>query len=401
MSELMQAVEAAPGTPAANKVTTYPDSADPRRIKAKWEDGSIHLLSQAENFDNALLNGGFWLAQRQAPGTLSTYSNTSGRAYGADRWGMTNENASIQYQRIDSSGTPETGLQARYYGKFKKITSAGKMVVSQVIEGTDVMSYRGRVVRFQAKMKYSVAGSMTVRMAVLQLTAAGALDTIPATFVSAFGAVGTDPTFGTNLAALTPIAGIADGGSIVGNGLTCVLASTWTRYSFCVTVPSDCKNLVLVTFTNGQPAANDELNVSEAGLYDGYEIMDWSPRPIQQIIALCQRFYAKTFELDSLPQATTLPGALRSIVGKAAAALGAQFHWRFPVVMRGTPTVATFNPVTAANTNPRRTGGTAGDETAVATANISSVSADITATDAAAGAVGDAVQVQATADAEL
>jgi hypothetical protein len=363
----------------------------------RMPDGTEVVLQPYEGFENAIINGGFSFAQRQAPGTLTTYSNTSGRSYGADRWGMTNENASMQYQRIDTAAAPETGLTARYYGKFKKTTSTGKMVMSQVVEGQNVMSLRGRQVRLQAKMKYSVAGAMTVRLGLLQLTAAGTIDTIPATFVSAFGAAGTDPTWGTNLTALTPSS--PDGGTISGLGLTCVLSAAWVRYSAVFTVPSDCKNLIPVIYTNGQPAALDELNISEVQLNDGAEIMDWSRDTYAGSLQACQRYYSKSFNADTLPAQSVAVGALRGYVSVAGATAGQPLGIRFPQPMRAAPTLTFYNPA-AANAFVRNT--TAGtDATATASANMGEEGGDITFTGIAAWTVAQAVQVQYSADAEL
>jgi hypothetical protein len=246
-----------------------------------------------QSLDNALINGGYDIAQRQVLTTLTTYSNTSGRTFGADRWGMTNQNASVQFAAVDTNAAPETGLQARYFGRFKKITNAGKIVVSQVIEGTRSEAMRGRSVRLQCKMRFSVAASMTVRLGLLELNSSGTVDTMPATFISAFGANSTDPTFGTNLALIAPTSAV--GGTVVGNAVTCVLTSSWVVYSGIFPAPSTMKNLVAVVFTDAQPAANDELNIAEMGLYNGSDIQEWDPRLPGAEIALCQRYYAKTF----------------------------------------------------------------------------------------------------------
>lgn len=396
--QLTRGAKPAQPTAGSNISDLYLDTSG--RINLLGSDGFTHAISDLGVRANLLVNGGFDFAQRQAPATLVTYSNTSGRSYGADRWGLTNENASVQYARVDATGSPPAGLVARYYGQFKKISNAGKVIVSQVLEGSDTAALRGQTLRFQMKARNNV-GSATLRMALLQLAVAGTVDSIPATFAAAFGAVGTDPTWGTNLAAIVPNAANPQS-SVVGSGLTCVLTTAFQVFGGTFTVPATAKNLVAVIFTNGQPATNDIFELGEVGLFVGDEERQWVPQPIQAELARAQRYYTKTYEVDTDPATQVLPGSLRAIVGKAAAALGVQFHWRFPVPMRAAaPTIVTVNPVTAANTNPRRTGGTAGDETGVATANVNSMSADITATDAASGAVGDAVQVQATADAEL
>lgn len=404
MSQYLLNAVTEPNTPAAGKIALWSDSTDSNKPKAKLADGSVYGLSS--NADaNLLINGGFAFAQRQAPGTLTTYSNTTGRAYGADRWGMTNENVSIQYQRVDTSTTPETGLAARFYGKFKKITNAGKMVISQVIEGSDVMALRGGQVRLQFKGKFSVAAAMTIRAGILQLQNAGTIDTMPATFVSAFGAVGTDPTWGTNLAAINPDSTVTpENSTISGGGITSILGSNWTRYSAVFSIPSNCKNLVIVIWTNGQPAANDELNISEVGLYQGEEIVAWTRRPQQAELALCQRFYCKTFNVDTAPAQNTgaATGEYRtpSPVG-ASTAIGDAMEWEFPVQMRAAPaTLTAFSPASASAQMRNQTLNT--DCTATAVSANGEKRCKIIATTPASTVAGtNILGLHITADAEL
>lgn len=387
-----------PTAPAAGKNEVFVDNAD-GRFKQVSDTGMVCALSDLGfRNKNLLSNGGFDFAQRQAPGSLVTYSNTSGRSYGADRWGMTNENASIQYQRIDSIAAPESDLSARMYGKFKKITNAGKMVITQVLEANDIAHLRGRTVRVQMKMRYTVAASMVVRLGLLQLTSAGTTDTMPATFVAAFGAVGTDPTWGTNIAAIVPSSAV--GGVINGNAVDCTLTGSWVNYSATFVVPTNCKNLVVAVWTNGQPAGNDELNIAEAGLYEGCEIRDWFPFAHAVELERCQRYYCKTFPVDTAPaQSGGVGGSLRFVAGKAGAA--AEYgQFRFPVTMRITPaTLTSYNPA-AANAQVRDS--TVGvDCSAAAFSNSSDSMTDISATGNATTAVGSALDVHITADAEL
>jgi hypothetical protein len=98
---------AQPSTPAANKLVIFTDTTD-RKVKALDDLAVLSTLTPDDIKDNMIVNGGFEFAQRQVPGTLTTYSNTTGRSFGADRWGMTNENASIQFQNVDSIGATET-----------------------------------------------------------------------------------------------------------------------------------------------------------------------------------------------------------------------------------------------------------------------------------------------------
>jgi hypothetical protein len=197
-------------------------------------------LGSSDRF-NYVRNAGFWFAQRQAPGTATTYSNTSGRAISADGWGITNENASAQYARTDTQNAPQTGLQGRFYGSFTKISSTGKLVASQVIEGTDTNALRGRTVRVQCRMKGIVAAMQTVRLGLVQLNSFGTIDALPATFISAFGANGTDPTLGTNLAYILPKDSNADNATISGNAASCAVTTAWQRYGALFDVPSNAR----------------------------------------------------------------------------------------------------------------------------------------------------------------
>ena len=74
-------------------------------------DAQLHLVDDtgvvgnpARNVPNVVLNGDFRFAQRQVLTTLATYSNTSGRTYTADQWGVTNSTASAQYQSGRTQG---------------------------------------------------------------------------------------------------------------------------------------------------------------------------------------------------------------------------------------------------------------------------------------------------------
>jgi hypothetical protein len=389
---------AKPATPAGNKALLYYNTTD-RKMKVVDDLAVESTLTPDDIKDNLIINGSFEFAQRQVAGTLTTYSNTTGRSFGADRWGMTNENASIQFQNVDTIGAAEASLNARFYGRFKKLTSAGKMIVSQVVQSSDMAAVRGRTVRFSCKMKFSVAASMTVRMGILELSSAGTFDTMPATFASAFGAVGTDPTWGTNLALKAPV--LVEGGSISGLAMTCVLTSGWVRYSMTVTLTSSSKNIIPVIWTNGQPAANDELNIAEVSLTDGEEIMDWTPRLSSDELDKCLPFYQKTFPLATAPaQSAGVNGALRDCVAIAGAvATSSTMQWRFNKPMRAAPTLVFFNP-SAANAFVRNVPA-ATDATVTAAAGTTADCVDINATGLAAWAVGQELKVHATADAEI
>lgn len=404
MSRLTLSKAAAPSAPAAGKVSIYFNSASGRYELIDGDTGQTYPLQAAEFDKNLLVNAGFDLAQRQAPGTLTSYATSANRQYGADRWAMMVQTSSLQFQRVDTIGATESGITARMYGKYKQITGAGKAIVLQWVESTSTAPLRGRKVRVQVKMKRTVASSMTIRLGLVQNQAAGTFDAPTAAFVSAYGSNGVDPTLGASIAAIAPVANTAIGGSISGNYVTCVLSGSWVNYGAVFTAPSDCKNLAVVIITDSQLAINDELNVTEAGLFDGPDVVDWLPQPFANEVDRCQRFYCKSFAIDSAPaQNFGQGGAVEAIAGKAGAtALGGQIGVRFPVRMRATPTTITiYCPTEASAQIDRLNGTTPIAHTATATQDSNDCGFAATSTGTANTAVGDLIGLHYSAEAEI
>ncbi len=388
-----------PTTPAAGQTIGYADSVLQPSTCSIDEYGAIARHGNIHN-PNLVRNGGFWFAQRQPPATLTTYSSVGGRALTADGWGVSNENASVQYVRSDSGISPETNLLNRYYGNFTKITSTGKLVVCQVIESVDAEAVRGKRVRLQMKLKG--IGNATWRIGLVQSTL-GSIDAVPKSaglFITAFGANTVDPTLGSNLAYIAPDALVKySSGTAVGNGITCPLTGSWSLFSGVFPVPTGARNLTVMIWSDSQVAAAAGVAISEVSLTEGYEIQAWAPRAAPYELARCQRYYCKSFDIDTGPAQSVLAGAVRGAVSVAGATAGQPIGIRFPVAMRAAPTMTYFNPA-AANAFARNTTANT-DATATASANTTGVSTDTTFTGIAAWTVGQSVAVQYTADAEL
>jgi hypothetical protein len=330
---------------------------------------------------NYLINGGFDFAQRQAPGTLTAITDNS---YSADRWRVTRENADVQYQRVDA--TSESGLTSLYYGLYKKITNAGKFHVCQIVEGVNSVPLRGKTVVFQIKMKAS--SSKTIRMGILELQNAGTIDTIPGTLVTAFGADSTDPTLGASVAVITA----AESKSVT---------TSWASFSVSVTVPTNSKNLICAFWTDADFAANDTLSVAEAMLTRGSSVREWQPRLYAQELLLCQRYYWKTFLVDTAPaqNAGLSVGEHRFPAPVAGANTERPPKLTFGLNMRtNTPTIVTFNP-SVTNAQVRDVTAAADCSATAATGRENGVT--FSATGNAATAVGNALAIHLTAEAEL
>lgn len=279
---------------------------------------------------NYLINGGFDFAQRTG-GSVTTIADAE---YGPDRWKSFTENASLQYTREDATGVSQ--LTSKYNGRWDKITSTGKFMVGQPIEGVNTVPLRGRTVRFQCMLKANAA--ITIRMAILELQNAGTMDTIPDDWVSAWNADTTDPTFGANIAIITG----AESKSVT---------TTFQQFDVSVTVPSNSKNLMVAIWTDSQAATTVDVEMAEAMLLPSDVEREWVPRPTQKELSLCQRYYAKTYPVDVAPGSVDTQGCVgTSSNGTSATASTAALvqNWRYPVTMRGIPSIAIYQPATGA-----------------------------------------------------
>jgi len=399
MSKLRLHKTAIGSAPSAGAVDIFFDSADNELKYIDENANEIPLTPLGWGDWNLLMNGGFEFAQMQVPSTLTTYSSTTGRVMCADNWKLTNENASVQYQQIDTDAAPEAGINARYYGKLKKITAAGKVCLSQVVSASDSAGMRNEALRVQFAARLSVGAALTLRAAVIQLTSAGTIDTIPATFISAFGGAGTDPTFGTNLSAVIPAS--ASNCSISGSAVSCVLTNAWQDFAFECDMGPNFKNILIVFWTNSQMSINDELCLTQVQATKEESIKDWNPAPLAYEQARIGTVFSKTFgQLVAPAQNAGLSGAIKWMSGKAGAvALGAIGHYRFPYVMRAVPTITGYSP-SAADAQVYDVSAVAAC-TATVYSNATESSVDIACTGAAGTAVGDVLAHHLIADATI
>lgn len=341
---------------------------------------SAAVSGSTSSSTNHLMNGGFNIAQRQTPGTLTTIADLG---YSADRWKISRENADLQYIRVDGSG--ESGLTSPFYGQYKKITNAGKFLVCQPLEYLDTLKFRGETISFQLQMKASA--SKTIKIAIVELQTGGTADTLP-TLVSAWGADGTDPTFGANLA-------------VIGTPTSCGVTTGWQVFQFTGTFPATSKNLLVMVWSDADFAINDTLSLAEAGLYTGSGLAAWNPITAHDDLQMCMRYYEKSFLPDVAPVQNVgiRSGEFQFAAGKAGVATNWSSPYCFKSIKRISPSITFYNPA-AANALIRDF---------VAVANFSSTTFNqknvshfnVTGTGAAGTAVGNVCGVHWTAEAEL
>lgn len=400
---------AAPATPATDKCAVYVDTAD-RRMKQIDDNGVISDLTNTESA-NIVTNGGFTIQQRVATAAtaIPSVSATTRAGQVADRWGVTVGNVTTPlWTQVDAGTTPETGLLNRYYGRITQNTNAAKFILSQFLINADMAFLRGQKVRLSVKLKQFAGSNANYRLGLLQLNASGTIDVCP-TFISAIGGASVEPTWGTNIVAITPDASpTGENGTISGVALTIASTAAWVRSSCVFTVPATALNLIVAVYRDTIGAASDSVGIAEVQLTLGAEIVDFVPYPAAVELLRCQRFFSKSFPQSVVPAASlseaTAGSGATGLIGKAGAtALAANYSIQFPVTMWKVPTIAYFTPTAAGAQCWRFSGAAAAAQTATASraSSVTDRAVVVTATGDAGGAVGDLVGVHYTADSEF
>lgn len=150
----------------------------------------------------------------------------------------------------------------------------------------------------------------------------------------------------------------------------------------------------LVSQVNGST-----LDITDVQLEKGSYCTTFERKLYDQVLRECQRYACSTF-----PQGTAwgqnagAPGSL--VVGSTASAYGTQLHWRFPVPMRATPTITTYNP-SAANANARNQAATADRTYSINPFSNTSTSSFTGVADATGDVTGQSIAIHFSASSRL
>lgn len=260
-------------TIASNAVTT-----------AKILDANVTLAkleSRARPTENILINGGMEIFQRGTANydATSTAANLEGLYVGVDRWfWITNAGGvgtpSYTHKRVDcASEGSQYGLEVGHSGG----SNTRYMCLSQIVEARDTIPLRGRTVRFQARVKQ--ASSSATWKAVLINWTGTANTSIAKNLVNDWTSTTyTEGNFFTTNASY----------DIAAVGFDTSVGTSFTDVAVTGTVSSSANNLYVALFCITGNHTNAQ--VTKCGLYDGAEAREWLPRPMQQELALCQRY---------------------------------------------------------------------------------------------------------------
>jgi hypothetical protein len=268
-------------------------------------------LSPYQGFRNKVINGNMGVWQRGTSVAIGTLG------YTADRWYHQSYNgATISRQPTsDTSVLPSVQYCARVQ-RNSGVTSTNFMYFTQSMETQESIKVSGKTITLSFYARKGANFSATSNAFKAEL----------------FYGTGTDQNM---------ILGYTGQAQLFTNTFT--LTSSWVRYSVTATIPVTSTEITpLFGYTpTGTAGANDYFEITGVQLEEGSVATPFEQRPIGTELALCQRYYEKSYNYDVAPGTST-------IVGNYAA--DSTSHGdntsvntiTFKVTKRVTPTTVTF-----------------------------------------------------------
>jgi len=302
--------------PAANDPTADPLFTAFGKVNAAIAAANAGAL---HGFKNRLINGDFRLNQRVAGAAAA--DNT----YGFDRWKTLTQTGTITLSQLTDAeaGTP-TAIRLT-----QAQASAQRMGQMQWIESANCRDLRGRGAVVSGRVRCSAATN--IRYAVIEWT--GTADAPVADPVLDWTSVSYTP--GGFFTATTL--------NVLATGVVATTANTWRDLTdLAVTVGASANNLGVVLWTESTQAQNVTLDFGRLQIEPGAVSTAFELRPIQAELALCQRYYQKSYAYATAPGAATATGVTVVPLNGNASTLYSSATVSL-VPKRATPTVTAYD----------------------------------------------------------
>lgn len=286
-------------------------------------------------FKNGLINGGFRVAQRGTSFTAATTPANSDDTYLLDRWLLLSDGNDIVDVSQEASVVP-TGAYAAL--KALVATANKKFGFVQIIEARDAARFAGKTVSVSCQAR-TTSGAVVenVRMAVLSWSSTA--DSVTSDVVSAWGNEGENPTFAANWTAE----------NVAANQAVTADAYATLKVEGISVDTAGMKNLaVFVWVDDTDCAANDLLYLGNVQIEEGTVATTFESRPFTTELALCQRYFQKSYRQGYAPGSansiTPMRGYLTGWYGDVVVNDFIGFNVLFPVTMRAVPTLTLYAP---------------------------------------------------------
>ena len=299
----------AAGTVATASGTTFSNSSITAANSNTVEATSGPTSTQIAGNRNKIINGGMAIDQRNA-GASQTITAAAALAYTVDRWYAYSTGANVTGQRV--AGSTES---SQYNYQFTGAAS------------TTVIGFGQRIESFNS---YDLAGNS----ATLSVFLANSLLTT-VTWTAYYAS--TADSFGT-LASPT-VTSIASG--------TFTVTSTLTRYNTTISIPSAATTGIQIVFTVGAQTSGT-WTIGQVQLEKGATATPFENRLYGTELALCQRYYEKSYDANVVPGTQYLLGngliaPSAALAASTAGNVGGGNSIPFKVTKRASPTMQVYD----------------------------------------------------------
>lgn len=302
---------------------------------------AIDAASQDELSEPNLLVNGDMQVWQMGPTFNSTTPVAGGNndgSYFADQWILLSNGANVV--NAVKYLTPSEG--ARGAVEFTVQAADTKWGFMQIIESQKVIPLRSQKVSLSVQLQ--TTGSLAgMKLYLLSWNSPGAADAPTLDPISAWNAAQADPTLVANWV-------------IVGSAVASVFPVFSAFKLENITVPATANNLAfLLTTWDTSFSIGATMRATAMAVISGERARKFVSRPLASEIQECERWYQKTFALETYPASNVgLPGALQTWLKTMPSGAGnprGECMWQFRTRMRATPhTVSPYNPF-AANTD--------------------------------------------------
>ena len=292
---------------------------------------SSTIASGFTGFKNRVINGGMDIAQRGTSFT-STSSANNDDTYTLDRWYILSDGNDA----VDVTQTTTVPTGAKYSIGLDVETVNKKFGIAQIIENANCYDAIGGnvTISFQAKVS-ATANLDNIKCAIVAWS--GTADTVTSDIISAWGVEGTNPTLIANATYENTPANL---------GVT----TSFATYSVTANVDTaSTSNIILFIWSDVTTTALGEfLYITNVQLEKGSTATSFEYRSYGAELALCQRYYTKSYEYSTVPGTSTQLGLVGGAV--ALSSLGGSISIPFFTQMRILPNMLFWDQVGTAST---------------------------------------------------
>jgi len=299
-------------------------------------------------FKNRLINGDYSVAQRGTSFT-STGSANNNDTYNLDRWYVLSDGNDAVDITQDTTTVPTNQLTAI---ALDVETANKKFGIAQIIEQVNCIGLIGNTVNLSFKAKVSSTTKLdNVKCAIVAWS--GTANTVTSDIISAWGAEGTNPTLIANATYENSPANLN-------------LTTSYATYSVSAAVDTaSTKNIIVFIWSDvTDTTAGDFLFITDVQLEVGSVATPFERRPFGTELALCQRYFEKTYAIATAPGANTGVGFV-DFTSSTTGFGNVMFPLKFAVAKRAAPTVTGYKTNGTAGSWVYERSGASGDGTFV------------------------------------